>query len=97
MAPSHVISIEKANMPENTVYYVNQGYRSYKDSKKTYYNNVYIIAQIMPLAMQPKDIESYLLKDDEVKILRAQYDPISGKFLGMEYCVGIITVKKRCR
>ena len=85
MAPSHVISIEKANMPENTVYYVNQGYQSYKDNKKTYYNNVYIISQIMPLAMQPKDIESYLLKDDEVKILRAQYDPISGKFLGMEY------------
>ena len=86
-------SIEKANMPENTVYYVNQGYQSYKDNKKIYYNDVYIIAQIMPLAMQPKDIKSYLLKDDEVKILRARYDPISGEFLGIEYCVGIITVR----
>ena len=27
-------SIEKANMPKNTIYYVNQGYQSYKDNKK---------------------------------------------------------------
>ena len=86
-------SIEKANMPDNTLYYINQGYQSYKDSKKVYYNDVYIIAQIMPLAMQPKDIGSYQLKDDEVKILRARYDPISGEFLGIEYCIGLITVK----
>ena len=90
-------SIEKANMPENTLYYINQGYQSYKDNKKVYYNDVYIIAQIMPLAMQSKDIGSYQLKDDEVKILRARYDPISGEFLGIEYCIGLITVKKRCR
>ena len=86
-------SIEKANMPENTVYCVNQGYQCYKDNKKVYYNDVYIIAQIMPLAMQPKDIESYQLKDDEVKLLRARYDPIRGEFLGIEYCVGLITVR----
>ena len=70
-------AIEKANMPDNTIFYVNQGYQSYKDVKKVYYNDLYIIAQIMPLAQQPKDIESYQLKDDEVKILRARCDPIS--------------------
>ena len=47
----------------------------------------------MPLSIQPKDIESYELKDDEVKILRTRYDPITGKFLGIENCVGLITVK----
>ena len=86
-------SIEKANMPENTLFYVNQGYQSYKDDKKVYHNDLYIIAQIMPLSIQPKDIESYELKDDEVKILRTRYDPITGKFLEIEYCVGLITVK----
>ena len=86
-------SIEKANMPENTVYYVNQGNQSYKDKKKVYYNDLYIIAQIMPLSMQPKDIESYHLKDDEVKILRARYDLASSEFLGIEYCVGLMTVR----
>ena len=42
-------SIEKANIPENTIFYVNQGYQSCKDGKKVYYTDVFIIAQIMPL------------------------------------------------
>ena len=47
----------------------------------------------MPLGHQPKDIESYDCKDDEVKILRTKYNPATGKFLGIEYCVALITVK----
>ena len=65
------LNIEKVNMLENTLFYVNQGHQSYKDNKKVYYNNIFIIAQIVPLAHQPKDIESYVLNDDEVKILRS--------------------------
>ena len=86
-------SLEKANMPESTLLYVKQGYQSYKDSKKCYYNDIYIVAQIMPLAHQPQDIESYDCKDDEVKILRAKYDPANGKFWGIEYCIALITVE----
>ena len=47
----------------------------------------------MPLAHQPKDIESYNCKDNEVKILRVKYDPANGKLLGTENCVALITVK----
>ena len=47
-------SIEKANLPENTIFYINQGYQSFKDNKKVYYNDVYIIAQIMPFHSSPK-------------------------------------------
>ena len=47
----------------------------------------------MPLAQQPKDIESYELNDNEVKILRARYDPISSKLLGIECCVALVTVR----
>ena len=65
-----------------------------KDNKKVYYQDVFIIAQIMPLPHQPKDIESYELKEDEVKILRSRYDRVSGEFLGIECCVALITVKK---
>ena len=43
-------NIPKANLPENTVFYVNQGYRAMKDGKKCYYNDLYITGQIMPLA-----------------------------------------------
>ena len=86
-------SIEKANLPENTIFYINQAYQSFKDGKKVYYNDVFIIAQIMPLAQQPKEIESYQLKDNEGKILRPRYDPISGEFLGIEYCIALVTVR----
>ena len=86
-------NIEKVNMPENTLFYVNQGYQSYKDNKKVYYNDIFIIAQIMPVAHQPKDIESYVLNNGEVKILRSRYDPVSGEFLGIEYCIAVITVR----
>ena len=86
-------NIEKINMPKNTLFYANQRYQSYKDNKKVYYSDIFIIAQIMPLAHQPKDIESYDLKDDEVKILRSRYDPVSGEFLGIEYCIAVITVR----
>ena len=76
-------SIEKANLPENTLFYINPAYQSFKDGKKVYYNDVFILAQIMPLAHQPKDIGSYQLNDNEVKTLRSRYDPISGEFLGI--------------
>ena len=86
-------SIEKANLPENTVFYINQGYQSFKDNKKVYYNDVYIIAQIMPLSQQPQNIENYELKEDEVKIVQPRYDPVSGELLGIEYCVALVTVR----
>ena len=86
-------SLEKANMPENTLFYVNQGYQSYKDGRKCYYNDIHIVAQIMPLAHQPKDIESYDCEEDKVKIIRTKYDPTTGKFLGIENCAASITVK----
>ena len=71
--------------------YINQGYKTIKDSKKCFYNDLYIIAQIMPLAEQPKDIDSYECNDNEVKILRSLYDE-TGKFLGIEQCIVQITV-----
>ena len=86
-------SIEKASLPENTLFCINQSYHSFRDGTKIYYNNVFILAQIMPLAHQPQDIESYQLNDNKVKILQSRYDPISCEFLGIEYCVALVTVR----
>ena len=80
-------------MPENSVFYINQAYQSWKDDKKVYYIDVFVLAQIMPLAHQPKDVETYELKEDGVIILRPRYDPISGEFLGTENCIALITVR----
>lgn len=84
-------NIKKASLPENTSMYVNQGYKTIKDSKKCYYNDLYIIAQIMPLAEQSKDVESYDCEEDDMKILRALYDKETGKFLGIEQSIAQIS------
>ena len=62
-------NIEKVNMPENTLFYVNQGYQSYKDNKKVYYNDIFIIPQIMPLHTNLKILEVTFLKMTKLKFL----------------------------
>ena len=36
---------EKENYPENTVFYINQAYQSYKDNKKVHYGGFFIVRQ----------------------------------------------------
>lgn len=38
-------SVEKANLQENSILYVNEAYRSYKDNKKEYYADYYLLGQ----------------------------------------------------
>ena len=47
----------------------------------------------MPLAQQPKDIESNVPCENEVNILRPRYNIITDEFLGIEYCIALITVR----
>ena len=42
-------SLEKADLPEMTIFYINQAYLSYNDNKKIYYTDVYIIGQVVAL------------------------------------------------
>ena len=70
-----------------------KGIHPIKRVKKCYYNDIYIVAQIVPLVPPPKDFWFYDCKDDEVKIYWAKYDLANGKLLGIEYCVALITVK----
>ena len=85
--------MEKANLPENTISYQNQGYLSYKDNKKICYTDVFIIGQITPLLNQPEKLEEYMPQENEVKILRSIYDTITGQFLGLENCLAYLTVR----
>ena len=85
-------SLEKANLPEITIFYVNQAQHSYKDNKKIYYNDVYIIDQVVPLLNLPEDLKNYQLKSDKVKLIKPKYDPVSGQFLGLIETLGYLTV-----
>ena len=93
MGPTAFFSWRMQFLPEITVFYVNQGYRAMKDRKKCYYNDLYIIGQIMPLAQQPDDVELYQCAPNKLKILRALYDLQTGKFWGVKQCVALITVR----
>ena len=75
-----------------TIFYVNQAYLSYKDNKKIYYTDVYIIGQVALLLNAPEDLQNHEHKSDELKIIKPKYDPVSRQFLGLTESLGYITV-----
>ena len=92
-------STEKDNMPENSIFYINQGYQSYKDNKKVYYADYYIIVQINQCPNPPENLGTYEFKEDEAiyqprrKIYRPRYDTFTGQFLGLIETLGYLTVR----
>ena len=86
-------SLEKTDLPENTILYLNQCYLSHKDNKKICYTDIFIIGQITPSLNQPENLEEYTLQENEVKILRSKYDNVTGQFLGLEYCLAYLTFR----
>ena len=77
-----------------TTFYINQGYLSYKDNKKIYYCDTYIIRQVVPLLNPPENLESYVLHSDEAKIITPNDDHVSGEFLGLIKSLGYLTVPR---
>ena len=55
-----IFLVEKANMPEMTALYVNQAYLSYKDNKKIYYYEFFIIGQVTLRLDPPEDLKNYI-------------------------------------
>ena len=47
--------LSKANMPEQTILYINQGYLSHKNNDKIFYADYFILAQVLHLADIPSD------------------------------------------
>ena len=63
--------LEEAKLLENTVFYINQGFLSWKDN--IYYVDLFVIGQIVPFLNQPVNLEQYAPKDNEVKLLCPKY------------------------
>ena len=62
--------VEKENMPENSIIYVNQGDHSYKDNKKVYFADCFLIGHVNECLNPPENLETYEFKDREVKMFR---------------------------
>ena len=66
------LNLEKVNIPENCLLYVNQGFLStVKSSEIAMYLNNFIIGQLIIAANQPKDIDTYVCSKNEVKLCLA--------------------------
>ena len=81
-------------MPENTLYYINQGYLStVKNGDLTMYNHNFILGQLMVAANQPSDISNYECNSDEVKLLTCVYDNDTGEFKGIREKIAFIVLR----
>ena len=59
--------IEKKNFPENSIFYLNQGYQSFKGNKKIYYANMFLNGHVNECLNLPEDLHSYECGDREVR------------------------------
>ena len=88
------MNLEKVNMPENTLIYVNQAYLStVKSGDIAMYNHNFILGQLITAANQPTDIENYVCKDNEVKLFCCIYDLATGEFKGIREQVAYIVLR----
>ena len=88
------LNLEKVNMPENCLYYVNQAFLStVKNSDIAMYVQNFIIGQLIFAANQPKDISEYGCLPNEVKLLSCVYDLESGEFKGVRQQLAYIILR----
>ena len=78
------MNLEKVNLPENTLIYIDQSYLStIKSGDIAMYNHNFILGQLITAANQPTEIENYVCKDNEVKLFCCIYDLAAGEFNGI--------------
>ena len=88
------LNLEKVNIPENCLLYVNQGFLStVKSGEIAMYLHNFIIGQLIIAANQPKDIANYTCLKNEVKLLSCIYDIESGNFRGIREQVAFIVLR----
>ena len=88
------LSLEKVNIPENCLIYINQGFLlTVKNGEIAMYLDNFIIGQLIIAANQPKDIESYVCSPNEVKLLSPVYELESGQFKGIRKQMAFIVLR----
>ena len=88
------LNLEKVNIPENCLLYVNQGFLStVKSGEIAMYLHNFIIGQLIIAANQPKDVASYSCLKNEVKLLSCVYDLESGDFKGIREQIAFIVLR----
>lgn len=76
-----------------SVFYINQVYLSYKDKKKVYYCNYFLLGQVSPCLNSSEDFENFECQPNEAKMYHSKYDTVTGEFLGLIETLGYVTVR----
>ena len=88
------LNLEKVNIPENALLYINQGFLStVKSGEIAMYLHNFVIGQLIVTANQPKDIANYTCLKNEVKLLSCVYDIESGDFKGIREQLAFIVLR----
>ena len=88
------LNLDKVNIPENCLFYVNQGFLStVKSGEIAMYLHNFIIGQLIVAADQPKDIANYTCLKNEVKLLCCMYDMQTGNFKGIREQLAFIVLR----
>ena len=85
--------MEKVNFPENMLFCLNQSYLTVKKNKKIYCCDFFIVEQIVEALNPPEYMSTYVLKENEVRMVRPKYNPETGEFLGLYETVGFMVVR----
>ena len=85
--------VERSNVTELAILYINQVYFTNKHGKKIYYYDLFVIGQATPMLNSPEDLENYVPEENEVKILKLKYDVVSGQFLGLVETLAYLTIR----
>ena len=59
-----------------------------------YYYYFFIIEQIVEVSNPPEDISTYVLKENEVRMVRPKYNPETGEFLGLYETVRFMVLRE---
>ena len=89
------LTIPKANFPENTLCYINQGTVSQVKDGEAIYLEYVILGQIMPLANPDPsiDLDNYKFKDNECLLYVPLYKTETGLFKGLGKRLGYISLR----
>ena len=88
------LNLDKVNIPENCLVYVNQGFlTTIKSGEIAMYLENFVIGQLLIAANQPKDIANYTCLKNEVKLLSCLYDIKTGNFKGFHEQVAFIVLR----
>ena len=88
------LNLEKVNIPENCLLYINQGFLStVKSGEIAMYLHNFVIGQLIIASNQPEDIDSYICSKNEVKLLSCVYDLESGDFRGIREQIAYIVLR----